>query len=276
MRRWRWVLALCLALGAGLLALGWHGATRDPVVRRATVALPGWPAGAPPLRLLLLTDLHVAGPDMPPARLARIVAQANALRPDLVLIAGDLVSDKRVATHRYPLNEAVAPLARLRAPLGIVAVLGNHDYWRDAPAARRALRRAGATVLADQAARRGRLVIAGADDAFTGRFRADKLSAAIAARSGPVVVVSHSPDVAPALPARAALVLAGHTHCGQIVLPLVGAPATFSAYGERYRCGLVREVGRTIIIGAGLGTSILPFRIGAPPDLWLVTVGPTR
>src|SRR3546814_2931326 len=85
---------------------------RDPIVRKASVEVAAWPAGQPPLTILLLSDTHVAGPDMPPQRLARIVADLNRLRPDLVLVAGDLVSEKRVATHIYTAAEAVAPLAK--------------------------------------------------------------------------------------------------------------------------------------------------------------------
>ncbi|MBO9621801.1 MAG: hypothetical protein J7500_03725 [Sphingomonas sp.] len=78
----------------------------------------------------------------------------------------------------------------------------------------------------------------------------------------------------PELPARFGLVLAGHTHCGQIVLPLVGALASASRFGERYRCGIVREPGRITIVTSGLGASVLPLRYGAPPDWWMLTLGP--
>src|SRR3546814_5858977 len=94
-RRWlRWLSLLALA-GAALLAKGYWNATRDPVIRTAAVEVADWPAGQPPLKLLLLSDIHVAGPDMPPERLVRIVADLTQLKPDLVLIAGDLVSEKR-------------------------------------------------------------------------------------------------------------------------------------------------------------------------------------
>ena len=92
---------LLLVVAFGLALLGWcyWTAIADPVVREADVALPDWPAGAPPVRALLMSDLHVAGPDMPPERLARIVEQANALRPDIVFIAGDFISDRRMSTR---------------------------------------------------------------------------------------------------------------------------------------------------------------------------------
>ncbi|MFL9839528.1 metallophosphoesterase [Sphingomonas sp. ST-64] len=267
------VLLVGIALAFLMLGYGYRGAVRDPIVRRATVTLPDWQSGGS-LRVALLRDVHVAGPDMSPARLARIVEQVNALKPDLVLIAGDLVSDKRVSTHRYSEDEAIAPLGGLRARFGVVAVLGNHDHWRSTVAIRRALEANRVTVLSNSVLRRAGLIIAGADDDFTGRADPAALARAVAPLAGPVVALSHSPDIVPALPPRFSLVLAGHTHCGQIALPLIGRPATMSRYGDRFACGLIREGERTIVVGAGLGTSLLPLRIGAPPDLWLLTLKP--
>src|SRR5262245_17385725 len=125
-------LALVALLLAALAAKAWHDTMAAPVVRRVTILLPAYPADAPPLTIALISDIHVAGPDMPPARLERIVAQVNVLDPDLVLIAGDLVSDKRLATRHYSTAEAVAPLARLAPRIATVVVPGNHDHWRDA------------------------------------------------------------------------------------------------------------------------------------------------
>ena len=271
----RILLALVL-LGLALTGWSYGTAVSDPAVRRARVGLPGWPAGQAPVRAVLISDIHVAGPDMPPSRLARIVEQINALRPDVVLIAGDLVSDKRLSTRHYSMAEAIAPLARLRPPLGSYAVLGNHDHWRDAAGARAALRAAGIRVLDNQAAAAGPLVIGGLDDAFTGR---DDLAATLGAMrqlAGARILLSHSPDPFPSVPADVGLMLAGHTHCGQVSLPLVGAISTMSEYGQRYACGRVDEHGRTLIVSAGLGTSLLPLRLGARPDLWLITLGPVE
>jgi hypothetical protein len=270
----RYGLAAALVAGAALLLHAYSVAVSDPAVRRATVALPGWPAGAPPVRALLVSDIHVAGPDMPPSRLERLVERMNALSPDIVLIAGDLVSDKRTATRHYTLAEAVAPLGRLRAPLGIVAVLGNHDHWRSTAEARAALKANGVAVLANEAVARGPLAIGGLDDDFTGRSDLGATLEALGRAKGARLVLSHSPDPFPQLPAAVGLMLAGHTHCGQIALPLVGPLATMSRHGRRYACGLVAEGGKTLIVGAGLGTSVLPLRLGARPDMWLIEIGP--
>lgn len=261
-------------LGIALIGWSYWTAIQDPVVRETEVALSGWPAGQPPVRAVLLSDLHVAGPDMPPSRLARIVEQVNALSPDIVLIAGDFVSDKRSASRFYSAVESAAPLAGIRAPLGAVAVLGNHDHWRDTAGMRQALTEAGVTVLDNDAVARGPLAIGGLDDDFTGRADLSRTLTSLRALPGARLVLSHSPDPFPEVPRDVGLMLAGHTHCGQIRLPFVGAITTMSRYDERYACGRIDEAGRTLIVSAGLGTSVLPLRLGAVPDLWLVTLRP--
>ncbi|HEU0097639.1 MAG TPA: metallophosphoesterase [Allosphingosinicella sp.] len=278
MRRWVRILQrLFLATTfAAILLVGFSywTAVSDPVVRSARVAVAGWPSGQPRLRLLLMSDIHVGGPDMPPERLRRIVGQVNRLKPDLVLIAGDFVTDKRLATRHYSHDEAVAPLAGLRPRLATVAVLGNHDHWRDAGAARRALARAGIHLLENEAVQLGPVAVGGLDDDFTDRADLAATLAALRALKGPRLILSHSPDPFADPAPDVFLMLAGHTHCGQVAPPLIGPLSTMSDYGRRYACGLVREGGRTLVVTAGLGTSGIPLRLGAVPDLWLVEIGP--
>lgn len=263
------LLAIPLLSILALSIWGYAGAIADPVARQARIAVPGWAPGTPPLRVALISDLHVGGPDMPPERLARIVAQVNAARPDLVLVAGDLVSDKYLSTGRYSVAEAVAPLARLKPPLGVVAVLGNHDHWRGAAAFRAALPAVNVRLLDNQAVRRGPITIVGLDDLMTGHADIATADAAADRLPGPALVLSHNPNVARRLPPRFALLLAGHTHCEQVSLPLIGPLTRMSPFG----CGITRLPGRTIVITAGLGTSILPLRIGVPSDYWILTLG---
>ncbi len=274
-RRWRrWLLWLAL-FGAALLAKGYWNATRDPVIRTATVAVADWPAGQPSLKLLVLSDIHVAGPDMPPARLVRIVGELNRLKPDLILIAGDLVSEKRSATHIYTAAEVVAPLGKLRAPLGVVVAPGNHDHWFEPDALRGEMEKRGLRVLQNEAIKLGPLVIGGVDDDYSGH---DDIPATLAAmdRLGPGVplILTHSPDIIPAVKRPVAAIFAGHTHCGQIRFPFIGAISYVSRYGDRFACGDMRDGGQRIFVGAGLGTSLLPLRYNTPPDAWLVTLGP--
>lgn len=274
-RRWgRWLLLLALA-GAVLLAKGYWNATRDPVVRSTTVTVADWPAGQAPLKILLLSDIHVAGPDMPPERLQRIVGDLNRLKPDLVLIAGDLVSEKRIAAHIYSAAEAVAPLGGLKAPLGVVVVPGNHDHWFRPDALRGELEKRGIRVLQNAAVKLGPLVVGGVDDDYSGH---DDVPATLAAMDslgvGVPLLLTHSPDVVPDLPRPVAAVFAGHTHCGQIRFPFIGALTYVSRYGDRFACGDIDDAGQRVFVGAGLGTSILPLRFNTPPDAWLITLTP--
>lgn len=267
----RWLIVVSIALLAGLAAAAfcYREATQAPRVAVYRMDDPRWPAARRPLRIVLLSDIHVAGPDMPVARLRRIVAQANALKPDLVALTGDYVSDKRLRTATVTSAAAVAPFAGLRASLGVYAVLGNHDHERGAPAMAVALKRAGATLLSNRSEAAGPVIVAGVDDLVTGH--AD-LPAALAGVGGarPVILLSHSPDLFPEVDARVAVTLAGHTHAGQIAPPLIGPIFTASRYGRRYAQGHVVERGRHLVVSAGLGTSILPLRLGAPPEIVLV------
>jgi len=264
------ILALVLALA------GWCylNILADPIVRRATIAMPGWPAGARPLRVALVSDVHVQGPDMPPERVERLVAQVNAQRPDIILLAGDFVGDRLLATRDYSDAEIAAPLGHLSAPLGVYAVLGNHDYtYRGLPRMRGALERVGIRMLDNRVQRVGPLTLAGIGDAHSHHAVVPVVVQEAARSPGPILAFTHSPDVIPWLPPQFGVVLAGHTHCGQIVLPWYGQLESSSRFGDRYRCGVIHENGRAIVVGAGWGASVVPFRLGAPPDWWLVTVG---
>jgi predicted MPP superfamily phosphohydrolase len=265
---------LWLGLAAlALIALGikaWRDTMAEPTVRRLSVTMAALPGGAVPIRLALLSDIHVSGPDMPPSRLAGIVRQVNGLEPDLVLIAGDFVSDKGTATRLYPAAEALEPLGGLRPRLATVAVLGNHDHWRDTAEVRGALEQAGIIVLSNEARRFGPLAVGGLDDDYTGRADIPSTVAAVRALGGAPVVLSHSPDPFPDLPRDLGLMLAGHTHCGQLRYPWGGSPATMSRSGQRYACGVVRENGKVLVTTAGLGTSLIPVRLFTRPEIWLI------
>ncbi len=272
-------------LGILFLGRGYWNATRDPIVRRAEVQLANWPADTPPLKVMLVSDTHVAGPDMPPERLERIFAQLNKERPDLILLAGDYISEKSITNQLYSAAEITAPMKQLKAQLGVVAVMGNHDYWADIKGITAEMRKAGVTVLVNDAVQRGPVIIGGIDDEWT---RHDDIAATYAAmdaldvketRTGvgtaPRILITHGPDVVPDLPRSpnpVATVFTGHTHCSQIVLPIIGPVTYISRYGARFNCGDITDNGQRVFVSAGLGTSILPLRYGAHPDVWVVTM----
>jgi predicted MPP superfamily phosphohydrolase len=260
-------------------------------IQRWQVGPRGWTAG--PLRIAVLADLHMCEPWMPLARLRRIVARTNALGADLIVILGDLDAGHRFVSARVPVDRTAGALAELRAPLGVHAILGNHDWWHDRPAQARqagpstvavALAAAGLSVLQNRALRltapggQG-FWLAGLDDqlafpqgneVFHGL---DDLEGTLAQVDDdvPVILLAHEPDIFPRVPDRVALTLSGHTHGGQ--LRLFGwSPVVPSAYGNRYAYGPVREGGRDLVVSGGLGCSILPLRIGVVPEITVVEI----
>jgi predicted MPP superfamily phosphohydrolase len=262
-----------VVLGALLLIWGLLEARSDPVVRRAAIAMADWPAGAAPVRVVLISDIHAGTLSVPPDRLRRIVAQVNALAPDLVLIAGDSMPGHKAITPASA-TARLAPLAGLRARLGVVAVPGNHDHWTELPSTHAALEAAGVTLLANEAAVYGPLVIGAVDDVYSRHADPEHVVRVARRLPGARVILTHSPDIAPGLPGDFGLLLAGHTHCGQAVIPWYGPVASVSKYGDRYRCGIIREGGRVVVVTAGIGTSGPPLRFNARPDIWVLMLGP--
>jgi len=176
----------------------------------------------------VLTDLHVGSPFNGIAKLRTIVDRTNAAEPDLICILGDLVIQDVVGGH-FVAPEAIAvELTRLRAPVSVVAVLGNHDGWFNHDRVAAALAGNGVRMLEDTATkfdtRAGPVWIAGISDLWTGRHDIAAALAQVTDEGAPVLLLSHSPDIFPLVPGRVSLTLAGHTHGGQVRLPFVGPP----------------------------------------------------
>lgn len=232
--------------------------------------LPGWPPAFHGLRLALVSDLHGGGPQSDQAAMRRVVERINGAAPDLVAVLGDVI-DHAVVGGTALAPEAVGrELAALRAPLGVVAVLGNHDWANDGPGVLRALREAGITVLenatVERAFRGAPLTIAGLADATT---RLPDLTATLrdVPRGSPILLLTHNPDTFPQVPARVSLTVAGHTHGGQVAVPLLLGRIVPSRHGARYARGHVVEGGRHLYVTSGVGTSRWPVRLGRPPEV---------
>jgi predicted MPP superfamily phosphohydrolase len=257
-----WLLAIHMVLFA----------SSRPIMHITRVSLPDWPAGAPPRRIALLSDFHTAAPSDTPSRLARIVSVVNALHPDLVLLAGDFLSNGSIATRAYDPAESIAPLAALRAPFGVLAVPGNHDYALF-PALVRAFKAIHVPLLVNQAVRAGPIAVLAVDDASHNKQPLSGVLAQWHQIGGVPIALTHDPFGILKMPADVRLALAGHTHCGQVSPPPIGPIVTSSRAGLLYACGIVIDRGRTTIVTGGLGTSDVPFRLGAAPDFWIVEVG---
>jgi hypothetical protein len=276
LRRWtRRAALVAVALGA---LLGVWGVAVEPdrlVVRETRLELPGWPPALDGLRIAALSDLHVGAPHVGLAKLHRVVAAVDAARPELVVLLGDYVIRHVVGGRFVAPEETARVLAELHPPLGVFAVLGNHDRWFDGGRVRAAFEAAGIGVLEDdvrELRRNGTLLaLVGFSDLWT---RPPDVGGTVArvADGLPIIAMTHNPDVFPMVPARVSLLLAGHTHGGQVALPLLGRPVVPSRYGQRYAVGHVVEGGRHLFVTTGIGTSLVPIRIGVPPEIAVVTL----
>jgi predicted MPP superfamily phosphohydrolase len=262
-----------LAAAAGLAVYGGWIEPRRLVVRHDTLTLPHWPGGLSGLRVGVLTDLHAGVIHAGEAVVGRWVERMNAEAPDLVLLGGDFTDAHWLFGGRLAPERIAERIAGLRARHGSVAVLGNHDWKQFGMRMWTALVQAGIPVLENDSlafdAPGGRFHVAGLADV---RLRHPDIARALAGVPGdePVLVLAHDPDVFPHVPGRVALTVAGHTHGGQIALPYVRRAFIPSRHGERYARGHVVEHGRHLVVGAGLGTSGLPVRLLAPPELLLL------
>ena len=247
--------------------------------RDYALTLPRWPAACSGLRVVALADLHVGSPWNGVANLRRVVGRANAARPDLVLLLGDYVIRGVRGGEFVAPEDVAAELAQLSAPLGVFAVLGNHDWWFDGQRIRAALEARGIPVLEDRAVplARGECTfwLAGVGDFWETSHDVGRALSAVP-ESAPVLVATHNPDVFPSVPARAALTLAGHTHGGQVWLPLLGRLIVPSRYGERFAIGHVVEDGRHLFVSSGVGTSIVPVRFMVPPEVSVLELDAER
>ncbi|CAD0185195.1 phosphodiesterase YaeI [Ruegeria sp. THAF57] len=255
-------------------------------VKRWRVRRDDWTA--PPLRIAVLSDLHVGEPHVGLKRIEQVVKRTNALAPDLILLLGDYAAGHRMVSQPVPIADLAPVLAGLEAKHGVFAVLGNHDWWDDLAAQRRgggpniyaeALRQNGIRVLSNDAVKLegAGCWLAGVEDQLAivtgrGRYRGlDDLPATLSQVTDevPVILMAHEPDIFPNVPDRVALTLSGHTHGGQVRL-FGWSPMVPSRFGNRYAYGHVREGQRDLVVSGGIGCSILPVRFGVTPEITVV------
>jgi uncharacterized protein len=258
------VKGLAAAAAAALVVYAGVIEPRRLVTVHRTLSLPNWPRVQDGFRLGLLSDIHAGAPHASLKAIARAVERLNAENPDVALLAGDYIDAHPLWGGRIPPEAIARELGKLTAPT--FAVLGNHDWKQAGDHMWTALQNAGIDVLENAARATNGVYIAGLADT---RSRRPDLPGTLAAvpPDAPVILLSHDPDVFPLVPDRVAITLAGHTHGGQIAIPVLRRPAIPSRYGERYVRGHAVEDGRHLYVTSGLGTSGLPVRLLAPPEV---------
>jgi len=239
-------------------------------VTNPVVYVPGLPPEFAGLRLAFLADIH-RGPYMSERRVVRVVHLANEQHADIIALGGDYVHRDR----KY-IPSVWHALGGLHAPLGVYAVLGNHDHWEGAEFSSRAMAHAGITNLTNRHVRLERggktIVVAGLDDPWAGQ---PDLGAALEGVGADevAIVICHNPDyVQQAYDPRARLWLAGHTHGGQVCLPRGRPVVNISSHG--YVSGLYPYRGMQIYISRGVGTVTPPVRVNCPAELPVIELQP--
>ncbi len=245
-------------------------------INRHTVPMKNWYPEHNGLRVAVLSDIHLENSGEAEARLKEIIRATNAEKPDLILLLGDFLGGKVDWQRKNATPEQIANLLKeLSAKYGVYAVLGNHDWWLDGPGMNRALHRAGIRVLENEAETiiiNGKpLNMIGLPDAGTrsNKYNPDVLPA----ETIPSLVLAHDPDSFrdhPELPYE--LMLCGHTHGGQVQLPLMGAVAASSPLLSTYTEGFYYREEQKLFVTRGLGTSLAKIRFLCLPEIVILTL----
>jgi predicted MPP superfamily phosphohydrolase len=274
-KRLQIVFAAIVLLLAGMVFWGFLIEPGRLVVREQTIQIDNWPQQLDGLRIAVLSDIHADDWFVDDKKMRTIVERTNQLQPELIVILGDYMSSNGRVTRRVEPERFGAILKDLRAPLGVYSVLGNHDWWYSGIQVRRGLEKNGIQVLENEVihfdVRGTQLWLVGLADLWT-RRQAIADTVAMVPEGAPVIALTHNPDIFPDLPQRVPLLLAGHTHGGQVRLPLIGSVVESSDFGDRYVRGHVFENNHHLFVTTGIGTSIVPVRFGVPPEIVLLTI----
>jgi predicted MPP superfamily phosphohydrolase len=261
-------------IGAGGLLYAREVEPRRLEVVRLELTLPRLAAAFDGYRIVQIGDLHLDDWSKP-ERLDRIAEMVNEERPDLVVVTGDFAS---YSARRLDTGRLVGALRRLSAPDGVLAILGNHDYLTDVKLIRQCIREAGLTELINEVVTLERggseLHVAGIDDVMEGRSRLDLVLGELP-EEGAAVLLAHEPDFADVAAAtgRFDLQLSGHSHGGQVRVPLLGR-AVLPPFSQRYTRGLHRVGGMLVYANRGLGTVHARLRFGCRPEITALTLRP--
>ena len=220
------------------------------------------------LKVVFASDFHIK--PRHEKQLEKVVTLINKQEADIVLSAGDFVNG-HTKKSTMPASDIAKGLGKVKSKYGFYTTLGNHDGWYDRKIVAKELEANGIKVLENHNTSikidKREIFIAGVEDMMTGE---PNVYLAIDKAKSPIILLTHTPDMFPKVPYEVNLTLAGHTHGGQVRLPIIGSLFTASDYHDKYAKGLIEEDGRKMIVTTGIGTSILPLRFNCPPEIVVI------
>jgi predicted MPP superfamily phosphohydrolase len=283
------ILTLFSLSVAFCIVYGYYIEPRMLIANKQTLKLQNWDPAFNNLKIVTVSDIHGGSNYVDEEKIRRVVHLINEQNADVVVLLGDYVSQvgEGGAELKMPIETIAENLKGIKAKYGVYAVLGNHDGAYDDRKIAAELERAGIDVLENEiralTINNRRLRLLGLKDHMKFQFWISfdsEVRNIIAGNEpgGDIIVLQHSPDVYEVLNYHKTLgtdfklMLAGHTHGGQIWLPILGAPIVPSSYGQKYARGHIIEKTNDMFVTSGVGTSLLPFRFGVPPEIAVLTI----
>ena len=283
------IITAVIICGLLFLVYAYFIEPRRLVVVNEEVRIKNWNPAFENLKIAMIADVHGGSHLVTEEKLREIVALTNEQNPDVIVMLGDYVSEyeTKPVQLKMPLETIAENLSGLKARYGVYVVLGNHDGGYGDQKVASAFQNIGYTVLQNEVAtiesNGQKLRIFGIVDQlkignWTGFSNELKEILSRGDQSGDVIALEHSPDILPVITGQFSIspklkiILAGHTHGGQVWLPIFGRPVVPSGYGQKYAYGHVKENNVDMFVTGGIGTSILPIRFCVPPEIMVLTV----